>query len=41
MINWDELNSFEQVYLYWEYQANSDEDETMSFEEFDEMMRGV
>ncbi len=39
MINWDELTDAEQIYLFWEYQANTDEDDPMTFEEFDELMR--
>ena len=38
MREWNELTDMEQVYMWWEYNANSKEE--ISFSEFDEMMQG-
>ena len=38
MREWNELTDQEQVYMWWEYNANSEEE--ISFSEFDEMMQG-
>ena len=37
---WERLSSQAQVYFYWEYCANVDDGEQISFAEFDEMMTG-
>lgn len=39
MREWDELTDMEQVYMWWEYNASSEEE--ISFSEFDEMMQGI
>ncbi len=39
MREWNELTDEEQVQLWWEYDANSEEE--ISFSEFDEMMQGI
>jgi hypothetical protein len=39
MREWNELTDEEQVRLWWEYDANSEEE--ISFSEFDEMMQGI
>ena len=36
---WNELTVEEQVRLWWEYDADSEEE--ISFSEFDEMMQGI
>ena len=38
-MRWEELDNMSQIYLYWEYLA-ANETETISFEEFNEMMEG-
>lgn len=37
MTNWNELTDQEQIYMYWGYLENTDEE--ISFQEFDEIMR--
>lgn len=41
-MKWNEMTDQEQVYLWWEFQAGQSEDEEpITFEDFDEMMRGA
>ena len=40
MREWNELSNQDQVYLWWEYNADVPENEEISFQEFDEMMQG-
>lgn len=35
-MNWNLMSDYEQVYLWWDYCADNEE---ISFQEFDEMMR--
>ena len=37
MMNWNELTDQKQIYMYWGYLENADEE--ISFQEFDEIMR--
>lgn len=39
MMNWNELTDQEQIYMYWNYVDSLDEDENISFQDFDAMMR--
>jgi len=40
-MKWNELTDAEQVYLYWEFVAMLDDDQTMEFTEFDALARKV
>lgn len=40
-MKWNELTDTEQVYLYWEFVAMLDDDQTMEFTEFDALARAV
>ena len=40
-MKWEELDNQSQIYLYWDYCAETPETEQISFSEFDEMMQGI
>ena len=39
-MKWENLTNQEQVYLYWQYLDECDDD-PISFSEFDELMKGI
>ena len=39
-MRWEDLENDSQVYLYWDYCASLPENESISFQEFNEMMKG-